>query len=67
MTIWSGDMKTLIVYVKDSYYKFEDLYHKHLYVIDNGILYLYVRNEIDGSETVIASFRTWDYFLIDED
>lgn len=58
--------KTLIVYVKDSYYKYHRLFVDYLYEIDeNNILTIYSRNSLTGEEIENARFRNWDYLIID--
>lgn len=60
-------MKTLIVYIKESYYKFPELYAKHVYSLGDHMLHVFEVSKIDGEETLVASFRNWDYFIIEED
>lgn len=60
-------MKTLVVYINDSYYKFDDLFSSKIYsIIDNQLTVMQI-SKIDGSEHIIACFRNWDYFVIEED
>lgn len=69
MPIEGGEeMKTLIVYIKDSYYKFHELYKKHVYEItDVGLLKVYTLDPHTGEEVLEACFNQWTYFLIDEE
>jgi hypothetical protein len=60
-------MKTLIVYIKDSYYKFPGIFEKHIYTVDDLLLDVYEISKVDGHESLVASFRNWDYFVIEED
>lgn len=60
--------KTLTVYHKDSYYRYHKLFDEKLYnVLEDGDLVIYERDPFTGNETLIARFRIWDYFLIEED
>lgn len=60
--------KTLIIYVNDSYYKYYELFQQHLYEInDKNVLTVYTRDHRTGDESVKAMFRTWEYFVIEED
>lgn len=59
-------MKTVIVYVKDSVYKYPGLHEYYTYFIDGDqSLTVYERNIVSGEETECAIFRNWDYFLIE--
>lgn len=59
--------KTLVIYVTGSYYKYHKLYVEHLFGIDeHQVLHVYRRDHATGEEFTIASFRTWDYFVIEE-
>ena len=61
-------MKTLVVYVKDSYYRYPELYVDFLFYADKGgDLIIYSRDTSSGEEKVCARFKTWDYFIIDEE
>jgi len=58
--------RTLIIYQKDSYYRYYDLYLDNLYEIDsNNNLKIYNRCRTSGKETLRACFKTWDYFVIE--
>lgn len=60
--------KTLVIYVRESYYKYYRLFVEHLYEIDeNNILTVYTRNTRTGHEAERAKFRNWDYLIIDSD
>ena len=57
--------KELIVYVKDSYYKYQQLFVDFLYEINvEGHFCVYERLKTSGEEKLVACFRNWDYFLI---
>lgn len=61
-------MKTLIVYTKDSYYKYNDIYLLHCFhVNENNILTVTRRNLETGEEKDFACFKEWEYFRIEED
>lgn len=60
-------MKTLIVYVKDSYFKFQDVRKDYEYFIDGGILNVMKRNPITGGSTEHMIFNSWDYYLVEEE
>jgi len=61
-------MKTLIVYTRDSYYKYEELYSKHIFEVKElRVLYVYTLSKITGEEVLVACFNTWDYFIIEEE
>jgi hypothetical protein len=58
--------KTLIIYIKDSHYKYYDLYSLHLFNVDgDGFLSVLARDPSTGEESSVACFRNWDYFIID--
>jgi hypothetical protein len=57
--------KTLIVYTKDSHYKYFDLFHEHIHEVCDSDLLIYKRNTTTGEESLIAYFKTWDYFIIE--
>ena len=60
------EMKTLVVYIKDSYYKFEAIFDTHLYTLEGSYLNVFQVSKIDGTETLVAVFRSWDYFIIEQ-
>lgn len=61
-------MKTLIIYIKDSFEKFPGLYKSITYEItDYEHLKVNKRNEFTGEETLMTHFRNWDWFQIEED
>ena len=61
-----NEPKTLIVYHKDSYNKYYDLYSHHLYdVMDCGDLLIMKICQSSGEETIIARFHAWDHFIIE--
>lgn len=58
--------KTLIIYCADSHYKFYNLYVDYAYdPEENGNLAVYKIDRIAGDDTLVALFRTWDYFIIE--
>lgn len=58
--------RTLLIYTKDSCYKYFDLFADHLYVVDeDGDIIVYSRDVCTGDESLIARFRNWDYFLVE--
>jgi hypothetical protein len=60
-------MKTLIVYTKDSFYKYPDLFTLHCYEItEDKILKVSRRDLTTGEERENAVFKEWDYFVIEE-
>lgn len=60
-------MKTLVVYHKDSYYKFDDLYKRHVFELGAcSILKVFEVDKITGEDRMVACFKEWCYFLIDE-
>jgi len=59
-------MKTLIVYHNDSVNRFVSLYRDHTFnVNEEGLITVMRRNPADGEEHVCASFRNWDYYIIE--
>ncbi len=61
-------MKTLTVYIKDSFHKYPDLYKFNRFEINEyKELVVHQTDMITGEEYLVAQFRTWDYFLIEED
>lgn len=61
-------MRILVVYWEGSYQKFADLYRLYLFEIDEkNILKVYKIDQVTHEEHLIAAFRTWNYFLIEED
>lgn len=61
-------MKTIIVYIKDSCYKYPNIYEEYFFsVTDFYHLEIYKRNKFTGDESLVATFRNWDYFVIEED
>ena len=63
--IMNNGTKTLIVYIKDSHYKFYDLFNERVYTVEDGDIIVYRINEITGEESIVARFKTWDYFIIE--
>ncbi len=63
-------MMSLIVYAKGSVFKYPGLYEKWLYEIDSHSNVLKI-SSIDRSdqyeEKHCATFRNWDYFLLEEE
>ena len=58
----------LIVYVKDSFYKFHRLWNEHTYELAaNQQLTIYSISRISGEAKEKAIFRTWDYIIIDRE
>jgi len=61
-------MKTLVIFYKDSFWKFEEVPIKFLFTInDRGYLEIFKRNPNTGEESIHAAFQKWDYFLIEND
>ena len=59
-------MKTLIIYTKDSHYKFHNLYEKYFYEFSpESMLCIYEKEICTGQENLVATFNNWDYFLIE--
>ncbi len=59
------ESKTLIVYIKDSHYKYYDLFISHLYEVKENHVIVYSRDPETGEERVKARFAIWDYFIIE--
>ncbi len=62
-------MKTLIVYVKDSVFKYPNLFQDFTYEINpnNGVLLINKQTrESQYEEMEHAAFRNWDYYQIEE-
>jgi hypothetical protein len=58
--------KTLVVYLKGSYFKYYDIFVDNLYEIDSkNNLNIYERCHQTGKETLKAAFKSWDYFIIE--
>ncbi len=58
----------LIVYIKDSFYKFHRLWSEHTYELaDNQQLTIYSISRISGEAKEKAIFRNWDYFIIERE
>lgn len=55
----------LTVYLKDSFFKFEELYQKHNYSVKEGLLSITSINPYTGEEQDKALFANWDYILIE--
>jgi len=63
-------MKTLIINIKDSVFKYQNIYTEYEFELSlpqKDILTIYKRDPITGYNTTIASFRHWDYFIIEDD
>ena len=61
-------MKLLVLHYKDSYYKFDRIYDRHLFEVSKeGHFLVHQRNSISGDEKLVAWFKDWDYFVIEED
>jgi len=61
-------MKTLVVYVKGSTYKFREVPKRFLYAIDkSNLLQVFARNPETGEESMAASFKDWEYFLVEQE
>lgn len=61
-------MKTIIIYIKDSFYKYAGIYEDFQFNIDDLYhLEIFKRNKFTGEEFLVATFRNWDYFKIEED
>lgn len=59
-------MKTLVVYIQESYYKYPEIYSKRIYEITkSNLLKIYQLDEITGEEQLDACFREWTYFIIE--
>lgn len=63
-------MKTLIVYIKDSVFKYPNLFEAFSYELNetSGILTI-IKQTREGQyvESDHAVFKSWDYYLIEED
>jgi|TARA_R100000501_G_C2611056_1_gene105657 hypothetical protein len=60
--------KSIVVYYKDSYYRYDGIFIDCMYQVqESGDLVVYHRDRVTGDETVAAWFRKWDYFLIEEE
>lgn len=58
--------QTLLVYTRESCYKYFDLFSEHFYeVAECGDIIVYVRDKCTGDERVMARFKVWDYFIIE--
>ena len=61
-------MKTLVVYSKESFFRFPDLYKLYNYIYElDGALIVYTRCPSNGEEDEHAVFRNWDYYMIERD
>ena len=61
-------MKTLTLHYNGSYHKFESLYHKYEFEIkEDGMFYIYLRDDHEAKDQTYAVFKKWDYFLIEEE
>lgn len=59
--------QTIIVYAKDSVFKFKGLFVKYLWEIDErGCLMIMERGD-QGVESIVSYFRNWDYFTIERE
>jgi len=59
--------KKLIVYLKDSCYKYSPLFSRFLYQVDEkGYLFVWYRDSLSGKETDAACFKEWDYYFVEE-
>lgn len=61
-------MKTLTVYHNDSYQRYQELYSSYTFEIDDlGILRIFKLSKITGIPILIACYKEWTYFRIEED
>ncbi len=61
-------MKTLSIYHKESYQKYNEIYRGYTFEIDdNAILRIFQISNTTGEPKLIACYKEWDYFRIDED
>lgn len=61
-------MKSLCIYHKESYQKYYEIYSSHTFEIDeSAILRIFKLSKSTGEPKLIACYRKWDYFKIDED
>jgi len=61
-------MKILTVYEKNSFYRYQDVYVSHEFEItDQNNLIVYKRDDITGESNLLAHFKNWDYFTIEEE
>lgn len=59
--------KVLKVYSADTFYTYTGLYKKFFFrVCEDKVLSVFKVSPIDGAESLVAVFRNWDYFCIDE-
>lgn len=61
-------MKNLCIYHKESYQKYNQLYTSYTFEIDETlILQIFKLSKTTGEPQLIACYKEWDYFMIDED
>lgn len=59
-------MKTLTIYIKDSIFKYHNIYRDYTHICgEDNILRVFKRNTINGEEDEHAIFREWDYYLLE--
>ena len=59
------ERRQLVVYIKDSMFRFPDVYGETFFETTDAGLLVYEVNKISAEERVIAHFRNWDYLLIE--
>ena len=60
-------MKRLVVYHSGSIDKFQPLYDTITYSLEEELLVVRERDRFTGEEVLIAAFKEWDYFIIEND
>ena len=61
-------MKTLIVYAKESVFKYPYLFEDFTYICDDDkLLRVFFRDRDNGHEMEHAVFNDWDYYVIEKD
>lgn len=61
-------MKRIKVSYPSGFRIFENLFSTYLYDVNEDLhLLVYKRDETTGSEKLLAHYKTWDYFEIDDE
>jgi hypothetical protein len=60
-------MKTLTIYISNSFFKYEGIYGEHRYeVTELKHLQIFKCDKYSGEENLVSYFKNWDYFIIEE-